>query len=73
MAFTPTQRAALSLTGDPALIYEVLTDYDGFAEWLPGIAQSKSLAQEGDLAIAEFELAQPKNDRFVFECIHTRN
>ena len=58
---------------DPSLLYDVLTDYDGYAEWLPQVAQSKALAREGDLAIAEFDLSQPSKERFVIECIHTRN
>jgi ribosome-associated toxin RatA of RatAB toxin-antitoxin module len=73
MPLSSTQRASASLKGDAALLYDILTDYDHFAEWLPGIAQSRPLAREGDLAIAEFALAAPQNDRFVFECIHTRN
>jgi hypothetical protein len=70
---TPTRRASASIPGEPSLIYDVLTDYDGHSEWLPGVSQSKMLAREGDLAIAELELSQPQKDRLVFECIHTRN
>ena len=70
--FKSTQRANASLRCDAALLYEILTDYDGYVEWLPRIAQSKALATEGDLAIAEFHTA-PKKQRFVVECIHTRN
>jgi hypothetical protein len=55
------------------LLYDVLTDYDGYAEWLPRVAQSKLLAREGDLALAEFEVNLPPKERFVIECIHTRN
>ena len=56
-----------------SLLYEVLTDYDGYAEWLPKVAQSKFLAREGDLALAEFEVNVPPKERFVVECVHTRN
>ena len=56
-----------------ALLYEVLTDYDGYAEWLPQITQSKLLAREGDLALAEFQVRLPPQKRFVVECVHTRN
>ena len=55
------------------LLYDVLTDYDGYSEWLPRVTQSKLLAREGDLALAEFEINFPPKDRFVIECIHTRN
>jgi ribosome-associated toxin RatA of RatAB toxin-antitoxin module len=71
--FTPTRRAAATLRCDAALVYEILTDYDNYVEWLPHLAQSKSLATEGDLAIAEFVFAAPRKERFVVECIHTRN
>ena len=71
--FKSTQRAGANLRCDAALLYEILTDYDACLEWLPGISQSKALATEGDLAIAEFHAAAPKKQRFVVECIHTRN
>jgi coenzyme Q-binding protein COQ10 len=70
---TSTKRARLTLGCDAGLLYDILTDYDNYAEWLPGLAQAKSLATEGDLAIAEFHRANSKKDRFVVECIHTRN
>lgn len=70
---TPTRRSTVSVPCDAGLVYEVLTDYEAYAEWLPMVVQSKTLAREGDLAIAEFELSTPKRDKFDFECIHTRN
>ena len=69
----PMKRSSATLRCDPGLLYEILTDYDNYVEWLPQLSQSKSLATEGDLAIAEFHLANAKKDRFVMECIHTRN
>ena len=71
--FTPIRRSSAVLPCDAALVYEVLTDYDHCSEWLPHIAQSKSLATEGDLAIAEFEFLPFRRERFVVECIHTCN
>ncbi|MBI3934228.1 MAG: SRPBCC family protein [Acidobacteria bacterium] len=70
---TSTKRSTALLRCDPGLLYEILTDYDNYAEWLPRLSQSKSLATEGDLAIAEFHLSNPQKDRWVVECIHTRN
>lgn len=70
---TSTKRFSAALPGDAALLYDILTDYDTYSEWLPQIAQSKALATEGDLAIAEFHLRGKKQTRFVVECIHTRN
>jgi len=71
--FTFNKRATAPYRCDPTLLYEILTDYDTFAEWLPRIARSKLLAKEGDLAIAELELLRPPKDMFVVECIHTKN
>lgn len=71
--FTSTKRSSLALGCEAGLLYDILVDYDNYAEWLPGLARSKSLATEGDLAIAEFHLANSSKDRFVVECIHTRN
>ena len=70
---TNTRKAAMVFDCEPGLLYDVLTDYDGYAEWLPKVAQSKELAREGDLALAEFEVTFPAKERFVIECIHTRN
>ena len=70
---TPTRRAGASLRCEAGLLYDILTDYDTYVEWMPGISESKALALEGDLAIAEFHLAGGKKDRWVVECIHTRN
>lgn len=70
---TPTRRSTVNAACDAGLVYDVLTDYESYAEWLPMVVQSKTLAREGDLAIAEFELSTPQKDKFHFECIHTRN
>jgi ribosome-associated toxin RatA of RatAB toxin-antitoxin module len=66
-------KASGTLPFEVGLLYDVLTDYDTYSEWLPFITQSKLLAREGDLAIAEFELAKSKGEKFAIECIHTRN
>jgi len=71
--FTTTRRSAGVLRCDPGLLYDILTDYDNYVEWFPRVAQSKALAREGDLALAEFGLAPPQRGKFVIECIHTRN
>ncbi|MBI3895856.1 MAG: hypothetical protein HY313_07970 [Acidobacteria bacterium] len=68
-----TKQSAVLLPCDPGLLYEVLTDYDSYAEWMPFVARSKLLARERDLALAEFELLHPAKDVFVVECIHTKN
>jgi ribosome-associated toxin RatA of RatAB toxin-antitoxin module len=67
------KRSTSTLQCSPALLYEILTDYDNCVEWLPQLSRSKSLATEGDLAIAEFHLSKSKRPRIVVECIHTRD
>lgn len=71
--FSWNRKASLSFDCSASLLYDVLTDYDGYAEWLPRVAQSKMLAREGDLSLAEFEVSLPPKKRFVIECVHTRN
>ena len=71
--FKLTRRSAGLLPCDPALTYEILTDYDGYAEWVPFMASSKLLAIEGELAIAEFGLGRRRVHKMVMECIHAKN
>ncbi len=74
MAFlTYTKKASIVLPCESSLPYEILTDYDSYSEWMPQVTQSKLLAKEGDLAIAEFEMSRPVKEKFALECIHTRN
>ncbi|MGI8785769.1 MAG: type II toxin-antitoxin system RatA family toxin [Acidobacteriota bacterium] len=68
-----TKTATAEIPGDPGLVYDILTDYDTYSDWMPHISRSKLLAREGDLAIAEFEVDAPKKGQFAVECIHTRN
>jgi ribosome-associated toxin RatA of RatAB toxin-antitoxin module len=74
MAFLSyTKKASISLPCEASLPYEILTDYDTYNEWMPHVTQSKLLAKEGDLAIAEFEVIRPRSGKYALECIHTRN
>lgn len=68
-----SRKASVSFDCGADLLYDVLTDYDGYAEWLPQVTRSKLLARERDLALAEFEVNLPPKKRFVIECVHTRN
>jgi hypothetical protein len=71
--FRFTRKGTGQYSCDPGLLYEALTDYDNYFEWAPRIAKSKLLAKEGDLAIVEFVLAEPRGVRVAIECVHTRN
>lgn len=65
--------ASRTFAAPPNLIYEILTDYDTYAEWMPHVSKSKLLAKETDLAIAELELSAPHEETVAVECIHNKN
>lgn len=54
----------------PAFVYEVVSDYAGYAQWLPGLKSSQLLAQESNFAIAEFEFNANPGKKLTVECIH---
>jgi ribosome-associated toxin RatA of RatAB toxin-antitoxin module len=66
-------RASASLEMPADRLYEILTDYDGYAAWMPGLTASTLLAREGELAVAEFELSRPRGVKQAVECIQDRN
>jgi ribosome-associated toxin RatA of RatAB toxin-antitoxin module len=70
---TFNSKATRTFPADAKLLYEILTDYDTYAEWMPQLSQSKLLAKETDLAIAEFDLTAPKGEKVSLECIHSRD
>ncbi len=53
------------------LLFDVLTDYDRYREWLPGIEHSRVLAHEGDIVVAEFKAAHYGPERVPLEFIHS--
>jgi ribosome-associated toxin RatA of RatAB toxin-antitoxin module len=55
------------------LLYDVLTDYDTYKEWMPQVRESALLAKAGELAIARLDLVPPGEDYVSLECIHTTN
>jgi len=68
-----SSKAEATFPCEPSLIFELLTDYDSYLEWVPQVTQSKLLAKEGDLALAELEVRPPQPGKLVFECIHDKN
>jgi ribosome-associated toxin RatA of RatAB toxin-antitoxin module len=73
MALTFTRRYGGNLSGEPELVYDILTEYDTYSEWMPLLSTSRLLAREGNLAIAEFELRNPTQETVQVECIHSKN
>jgi ribosome-associated toxin RatA of RatAB toxin-antitoxin module len=71
---TPLAPANVVVKAEPAMVYDILTDYDNYMDWFPLTNHSKLLVKEGDdLAIAEFEFDKPAGAKLTLECIHTRN
>ncbi len=68
-----SSKAEATLACEPSLVFEILTDYDSWCEWVPAVNKSKLLAKEGDLALAEVEVTRPFADKLDFECIHDKN
>jgi ribosome-associated toxin RatA of RatAB toxin-antitoxin module len=68
-----TKQLSDTVAADPGVIYDILCDYDSYAEWMPLIGSGKLLAIEGDLAIAEFGVTDPKGSVLQVECIHDRD
>lgn len=71
--FSRRVQATADFPCSPALIYEILTSYDNYKDWMPKIRASALLAQAGDLAIARLDLAPPGAEYASLECIHTPN
>lgn len=67
------RKASIEIACEPRLIYEILTDYDSYFEWMPLVSKSTLLAQEGDLAIAELVVDAGGPQKLAIECIHDRN
>ena len=62
--------ASATLSGSAGLVYEVVSDYASYAQWLPGILSSQVLAHETNFAITELELRGHPGKKVTVECIH---
>ena len=65
------QRATIELAATPETLVDLLLDYGRYANWLPGLNQSRVLAQEGDIAVVEFEAQGLIPHPVTFEFVHT--
>ena len=65
-----TKRSSMIVSGEPGLIYEIVSDYSGWSEWFPGIAGSKVIAQELNFAIVELEFIAKPGVKVTVECVH---
>lgn len=72
MFFSPETSSAV-MDCEPAVVYDILTDYNSYCEWMPLVSTSRLLAEEGDLAIAELSVSLGEGETMALECIHDRN
>lgn len=54
-----------------AVVYSILTSYDLYSSWIPDITESRLLAREGDVAIAEFICPRYGRGKFTLEVIES--
>ena len=73
IGLTRSVHAVREFPCDAELIYEILTDYDRYKEWVPFVCESALLAEAGELAIASLDVTKPKLVHVSLECIHTEN
>ncbi len=65
-----TDQASVELEVTPAAAYAMLTDYDRYQDWVPGVTHSQTLAREGDIVIVELAIDEPGR-KLVLELVHT--
>jgi len=65
------EQAAVELATTPRNLVDLLLDYGRYADWLPGLSRSLALAQEGDIAVVEFEAQHLFPHPITFEFVHT--
>jgi hypothetical protein len=70
---TKRQPATAALPGDAALVFEILSDYAGYSEWLPALKASRVLARENNFAVVEFAPGARPDPPLNFECMHAPN
>jgi hypothetical protein len=63
-------RAVIELATSPETLIDLLLDYGQYADWLPGLSQSRILAQEGDITVVEFETQHLVPYPVTFEFVH---
>ena len=57
LAFPGTRAASRTISCDPSLAWDILSDYAGWSEWLPMVTTCTVSARETNFARADVELA----------------
>ena len=53
-------------------IFDLLTDYQNYADWTADVIESTVLAQEGDIVVAEFVSPELMTGKYVLEFVHSK-
>ena len=73
LAFPGTRAASRTISCDPSLAWDILSDYAGWSEWLPLVTTCTVSARETNFARAHVELAGFPGCKVSTECLHTPN
>ena len=73
LAFPRTVEATKTIACDPALAWDILSEYATWTEWLPLVTKSAQLARETNFARVELELAAFPGKKISVECVHAPN
>lgn len=65
------QVASVQIDAPREAVFAALTDYNSYERWMPEVQQSRILAQEGDIVVAEFVWPIYMEHKFALEFIHT--
>lgn len=53
-------------------VFEILANYEGYADWTADVVESMVLAQEGDIVVAEFFSPELMEDKYTLELVHSK-
>ena len=73
LALPQSRAASQTLPADPILLWDILTEYSTWAEWLPLVTRSEETARENHFARASFDLAVLPGRPVKVECAHAPN
>ncbi|HXJ38451.1 MAG TPA: SRPBCC family protein [Bryobacteraceae bacterium] len=67
---TIRRKATSTLLCEPAVVYDVLSDYGTYAEWMPIVRSSQVMSRETNFAIIDLEFSASPAKKVTLECLH---
>ncbi|MEM7585712.1 MAG: SRPBCC family protein [Acidobacteriota bacterium] len=64
-------QASAHLDASREVVYDIVSDYERYRAWIPNLAESQLLTQEGDISIAEFRAPLWSERSVTLELVHT--